>query len=75
MRSAVINLYGEFIADNPRMPVKGKNSWPTWPACPESELNGAQRALYGVFLIDEYVPRRDWLSHLLSKKSDLPLIV
>jgi hypothetical protein len=73
MKSAVLNLYGEFIGDNPRMPVEG--SWPTWPACPESELTEAQRALYGVFLIDEYVPPWEWLSGLLSRRSLLPLIV
>ena len=73
--SAALNLYGELIGFNPRMPVNGADSWPIWPACPDSHLTEAQRALFGVFLIDEYVPRWEWLSHLLSKRPHLPLIV
>jgi hypothetical protein len=73
MTSAVLNLYGELIGDNPRMPVDG--TWPICPACPHSHLTEAQRALYGVYLIDEYVPPWEWLSYLLNKGSDLPLIV
>lgn len=75
INSAVLNLYGELIGDNPRMPVEGKGSWPIWPACPDSELTDAQRALYGVFLIDERVPPWEWLSGLLDRRSLLPLIV
>jgi hypothetical protein len=75
MMSAVLNLYGELIGFNPRMPVNGADSWPICPACPASHLTEAQRALYGVFLIDEFVPRWEWLSYLLSKRPHLPLIV
>lgn len=73
INSAVLNLYGEFIGDNPRMPVEG--TFPAWPACPDSELTETQRALYGVFLIDDLVPPWEWLSGLLDKRSLLPLIV
>jgi hypothetical protein len=73
MNSAVLNLYGEFIGDNPRMPVEG--TFPHWPTCPESDLTEAQRALYGVRLIEDNVPPWEWLSGLLSRSSLLPLIV
>jgi hypothetical protein len=73
MKSAALNLYGELIADNPRMPVDG--TFPAWPACPDSDLTEAQRALYGVWLIADYVPPWEWLSLLLEKKFHLPLIL
>jgi len=73
MNSAVLNLYGELIGDNPRMPVD--STFPHWPACPDSALTEAQRALYGVWLIQEFVPPWEWLSGLLDRKSLLPLIV
>jgi|SRR5579859_1011446 len=73
INTAVLNLYGEFIGDNPRMPVDG--TFPAWPACPASELTEAQRALYGVYLIDELVPSWEWLSGLLDRRYLLPLIV
>ena len=73
INSAVLNLYGEFIGDNPQMPVEG--SFPDWPACPDSALTEAQRALYGAFLIHDLVPPWEWLSGLLARRSLLPLIV
>jgi hypothetical protein len=73
MMSAVVNLYGELIECNPRMPTE--TAWPNWPSCPLSVLNEAQRAFCGVYLIRDYVPPWEWLSLLLDKRSDLPLIV
>ena len=73
INSAVLNLYGEFIGDNPRMPVDG--TFPHWPTCPDSDLTEAQRALYGVWLIEDLVPPWEWLSDLLNRRGCLPLIV
>src|SRR5947209_5276907 len=70
MMAAVQNLYGELFESNPKMPFDRQ-----WPACPASDLNEAQRALYGIWLIDDLVPAWEWLSLLLDKPDDLPLIV
>src|SRR5579864_7995132 len=54
MRKAVVNLYSELIADNPRMPF-GEDA----PTCPDSELNETQRALFGVFQMIDATPPWD----------------
>ena len=60
MRKAVANLYSELIADNPRMPF-GEDA----PTCPDSELNEAQRALFGVAQMIETTP--PWETALLPR--------
>ena len=51
MRNAVINLYGELFETNPRMPFADE-----LPACADSELNEAQRALFAVDRMIEITP-------------------
>src|SRR5258708_3630746 len=70
MMGAVENLYGELFADNPNMPFDGQ-----WPTCPDSHLNEAQRALYGVWWISDRVAPWEWLSLLLDDRPALPRIV
>ena len=70
MMGAVENLYGEFFADNPRMPFDGQ-----YPTCPDSELNEAQRALLGVWWIGNRVAPWEWLSLLLDDRPALPRII
>lgn len=64
MRYAAINLFGELFEFNPRMPLKDDpeaSEWPL-PACPDSELNETQRALFGVYqMIDVTPPWQSWL--------------
>lgn len=51
MRNAVINLYGELFESNPRMPFADE-----LPACADSELNEAQRALFALDRMIEVTP-------------------
>src|SRR5207253_234063 len=45
------------------------------PTCPDSHLNEAQRALYGVWWISDRVAPWEWLSLLLDDRPALPRIV